>query len=352
MQCSSLLDESCKEEFLDDITDLYDDIRYDHYESLTQKKYLSLEEARAKSLKLDWDNFKPCRPSFLGTKVFLNYNLEQLIPIIDWRYFFDVWQLRGRYPNSRYPRIFKDKNVGDEARRLFDDAQKLLRHMLDDNLLEARAIIGFYPANSKGDDIVVFDPKDSVTPVATLYGLRQQMETEGQKNYLCISDYIAPIETGYKDYIGIFATSAGFGIEELCAKYNKDHDDYNSIMVQALADRLSEALAEKIHQDVRTTYWGYSPGEDLSTADLLKVAYDGIRPAAGYPTQPDHTEKRTMWKLADISNQTDINLTESLAMLPAASVSGLYFANPASTYFSVGKIQKDQVNNYLARSYT
>ena len=315
------MDETCREEFLDDVADLYEDIREDHYESLSDRKYLSLEQARAKSLKIDWQAFNPCKPSFFGTKVFRNCSLDDLLPLIDWRYFFDVWQLRGRFPNARYPKIFDDERVGEEAQRLFNEAQTLLRNIIDKRLLEARAIIGFYPANSVDDDIIVFENEEDTEPTTTFYGLRQQLETEAQSNYLCISDFIAPIQAGYKDYIGVFATSV-FGADELCAQYDEDHDDFNSIMVRAIADRLSEALAEKLHQDVRKHYWGYAPDEDLNSQDLFRVTYQGIRPAAGYPTQPDHTEKITMWNLADISNKTGIELTESLAMVPAASVSG------------------------------
>ncbi len=223
----------------------------------------------------------------------------------------------------------------------------MLGSIIQNKLLEARAIIGFYPANSQGDDILVYESETDQEPIATFFGLRQQQETEAQAHYQCISDFVAPQSSGVRDYIGVFATSAGFGCEELCAKFDQDHDDYSSIMVKALADRLSEALAEKLHMDVRKTYWGYAPHEDLSSQDLLKVAYDGIRPAAGYPTQPDHTEKLTMWELLQIKEQTGISLTDSLAMLPAASVSGLYFANPKSEYFSVGKIQADQACNLL-----
>lgn len=343
-----MLDEVAKEEFLDDITDLYEDIREDHYESLTEKKYLSLEQARAKALKTDWTKHKVVKPSFLGTKVFLNYDLEELVPFIDWKYFFDVWQLRGRYPNGKYPKIFNDERVGNEAKKLFNDAQSMLQDIIKNQLLEARAIIGFYPANSVGDDIQVYNEENGQL-LTTFYGLRQQLQTESQTTHYCISDYIAPLESGITDYIGIFATSAGFGVTELCQKYDNEFDDYNSIMVRALADRLSEALAEKLHLDVRKNYWGYAPQEDLNNQELLKVAYEGIRPAAGYPTQPDHTEKVTMWNLLNIAEKTGIELTESLAMMPAASVSGMYLAHPKSAYFSVGKIQHDQVLDYAKR---
>ena len=344
-----MLDENQKEEFLDDITDLYEDIRDDHYENLKEKRYLTLEQARAKSLKLE---FNPVRPSFLGTKVYQDVDLSQLLPYVDWKYFFDVWQLRGRYPNGKYPKIFNDEKVGEEASKLFEDAQMMLRQVIDQHLLKAKAILGFYPANSVGDDIHVFaNDEDLSSPIAVFHGLRQQMEVDGQNNYLCLSDFVAPKESGVVDYIGVFATSAGFGCDKLCANFEENHDDYNSLMIKALADRLSEALAEKLHLDVRKSHWGYKPDESLSTHELLKVSYDGIRPAAGYPTQPDHTEKLTMWNLLSIEEETGIALTDSLAMLPAASVSGLYFAHPKASYFSVGKIQKDQVIDYAKRKH-
>lgn len=219
----------------------------------------------------------------------------------------------------------------------------MLQKIINEKLLEARAIVGFYPANAMGDDILVYENESDSEPITTFHGLRQQLVTEAQSAFHCISDFIAPRDSGVKDYIGVFATSAGFGSHELCQKYDDEFDDYNSIMVRALADRLSEALAEKLHMDIRKDYWGYASNENLNNQELLKVAYEGIRPAAGYPTQPDHTEKLTMWKLLEIAEKTGITLTESLAMMPAASVSGLLFAHPKSAYFSVGNIQRDQV---------
>lgn len=351
--CSSLLDDNNREDFLDDIADLYEDVRQDHYESLADRKFLSLCAARERSLKIGWNKFTPTKPSFLGTKVFLDFPLEELLPYVDWKYFFDVWQLRGRYPNNRYPNIFKDDTVGAEAKALFDEAQLLLKKIIRQNSLEARGIVGFYPANSVGDDIYLYenesDAQEGVEAKAIFYGLRQQMVQEAQEHYQCLSDFVAPRSSGKVDYVGVFATSAGFGCEELCSKYTEQHDDYGSIMVSALADRLSEAFAEKLHEMVRHELWGYAKGEQLNHQQLMKATYDGIRPAAGYPTQPDHTEKMTMWNLLNIEEETGIKLTESLAMLPAASVSGLYFANKHSTYFSVGKIQCDQAQDYALR---
>lgn len=262
---------------------------------------------------------------------------------IDWNPFFAVWQLRGKYPNRGYPRIFEDAEVGAEAKRVFDDAQKMLKSICDGRKLQANGVVGFFPANSVGDDIEVYEDESRTVVKQTLHTLRQQEYREEQKEYLAMSDFIAPKGAGIKDYIGLFAVTCGLGMEKLIASYEAKNDDYGKIMAQALADRLAEAYGEKLHLDVRVKEWGYAPNEDMSEEDILKVKYDGIRPAPGYPSQPDHTEKQAMWDLLKANDLSSIELTESLAMLPAASVSGLYFANPESKYFAVGKIQKDQV---------
>lgn len=347
--CSSLLDQECRDEYIEEVADEYVDIREDHYDNLKDRKFLTLDQAKEKALQLDWNDFEPTKPTFLGTKVYKNFSLDELLPFIDWKPFFDVWQLRGKYPNGRFPKIFNDPTVGMEAKKIYDEAQIMLKEMTKNKSLEARGIVGFYPAQAQGEDILVFENEGDTTPKWTLYGLRQQAATDAQETYYNMSDFIAPRESGKQDYIGMFAVSAGFGCEELCKKYEANNDDYNSIMASALADRLSEAFAECLHRMVRIDLWGYSKDEDLSAEDMLKIKYDGIRPAPGYPTQPDHTEKRTMWDMMQVKDQTDIGLTESLAMLPAASVSGLYFAHPKSRYFAVGKIQKDQVTDYAQR---
>ncbi|PIO72303.1 Vitamin B12 dependent methionine synthase, activation domain protein [Teladorsagia circumcincta] len=286
------------------------------------------------------------KPSFLGRRKIVDFDLRELLPFIDWKPFFDVWQLRGKYPNRAYPRIFNDDQVGEEAKRVYSDAQNWLGRLISEKRLKANAVIGFFEAGSDGDDIQVFDEGRRV---ATLYGLRQQSGREHDQAHMCISDFIKPVEDGQPaDYLGLFACSAGIGAEEYCKELEKNHDDYASIMVKALADRLAEAFAEYLHRQVRIELWGYSKDEVLSEADLLAVKYHGIRPAPGYPTQPDHTEKRTLWDLLQATD-CELQLTEHLAMLPAASVSGLYFASPASSYFAVGKIDKDQVLDYAAR---
>ncbi|XP_078590250.1 methionine synthase-like [Branchiostoma floridae x Branchiostoma japonicum] len=351
--CSALMDEDQKEDLTEDVAEEYEEIREEHYDSLKDRKYLPIEKARTKKLEVDWASYEAVRPSFTGTLVFDDYDLGRLVDYIDWKPFFDVWQLRGKYPNRGYPKIFKDKTVGEEARKVFDEAQAMLKKIMEEKLLTARGLLGFWPACSVGDDVQVFRedsmPREGI-PLATFYGLRQQAEKEPGVTdpYLCLSDCVAPKEAGVRDYCGLFAVSV-FGAEDMCQKFKAEFDDYNIIMVKALADRLAEAFAEELHERVRREFWGYSPEEHLDTSDLHRVRYEGIRPAPGYPSQPDHTEKLTMWELADIQNATGIVLTESLAMDPAASVSGLYFAHPKAVYFAVGKIGKDQVEDYARR---
>lgn len=355
--CSQLMDEDQYEDFVEEVNEEYEEIREDHYDSLKDRKYMSLEEARKRKFQIDWESERiPVKPTFIGTKTFQNYDLNKLVPYIDWKPFFDVWQLRGKYPNRGYPKIFNDKTVGEEAKKLFDEAQKMLKEVIDQKLFRATGIVGLYPACSEGDDIHVFTddvmPRQD-EPTVVFHGLRQQAEKESKSDpYVCLSDFIAPKESGVQDYIGAFAVSAGFGVDDLCKKYEDKFDDYSSIMAKALADRLAEAFAEELHERVRKEFWGYDRDEKLDANDLHKIRYEGIRPAPGYPSQPDHTEKLTMWNLMNIKEETGIELTESLAMHPAASVSGLYFAHPKSFYFAVGKMTKDQVENYAQRKNT
>ncbi|KAL2911474.1 hypothetical protein HK105_209053 [Polyrhizophydium stewartii] len=352
---SALLDDNSREDYVEDVADEYEELRAEHYEGLRDRRYLPLAEARDKGVKIEWDGFVAPRPSFLGTKTFDDYNLESLVSHIDWNPFFQTWQLRGKYPNRGYPKIFKDETVGEEAQKLFADAQAMLKDIVSRKVLKARAIVGFYAANAVGDDIEVYasDAASAASgePVAKFFGLRQQAEKDSDSDeaYQCLSDFVAPKSTGVVDYVGAFAVSVGFGVDEACAEFEKQHDDYSIIMLKALADRLTEALAEQLHERVRRELWGYAPEERLTTEEMLAVKYRGIRPAPGYPSQPDHTEKITMWRLMDIEASTGIGLTESLAMTPAASVSGIFFAHPQSAYFAVGKIAKDQVVDYAAR---
>ncbi len=309
----------------------------------TLKKLLPLEEARNRRTPIDWHTSERVTPGFLGTRVIDDQPLDDLVPVIDWSPFFHTWELKGRYPQ-----IFEDPVAGSKAKELFDDAQGLLKDVLDNRLLTARAVYGLFPANSVGDDIEVYTDESRSEVLATFHTLRQQLEKpEGDANY-ALADFIAPKSTGLADYLGGFAVTTGIGLEALCGRFEKDHDDYNSIMAKALADRLAEAFAEWLHREVRKA-WGYGKEECLSAEDLIRERYRGIRPAPGYPACPDHTEKQILFDLLDVEGRTSIHLTETYAMFPAASVSGLYFAHPQAKYFAVGKIDHDQVKDYAAR---
>uniref|UniRef100_A0A8C9J009 Methionine synthase n=1 Tax=Piliocolobus tephrosceles TaxID=591936 RepID=A0A8C9J009_9PRIM len=352
--CSQLLDENLKDEYFEEIMEEYEDIRQDHYESLKERRYLPLSQARKSGFQMDWlSEPHPVKPTFIGTQVFEDYDLQKLVDYIDWKPFFDVWQLRGKYPNRGFPKIFNDKTVGEEAKKVYDDAQNMLNTLINQKKLQARGVVGFWPAQSIQDDIHLYTESavpQAAEPIATFYGLRQQAEKDSASTepYYCLSDFIAPLHSGIRDYLGLFAVAC-FGVEELSKAYEDDGDDYSSIMVKALGDRLAEAFAEELHERVRRELWAYCGSEQLDVADLRRLRYEGIRPAPGYPSQPDHTEKLTMWRLADIEQSTGIRLTESLAMAPASAVSGLYFSNLKSKYFAVGKISKDQVEDYALR---
>jgi len=345
--CESLLNEKKRDEFMEDVREQYEEMREDHYASLASRKFLSLEKARAAKLKVEWGAAEIPTPKTLGIQTFEDYDLKELLPFIDWNPFFQVWQLRGKYPNRGYPKIFNDETVGEEARKLHNDALKLIEEVVEKKMLTAKGVVGIWPANSVGDDIEVYSP-DGSEVLGTFHTLRQQEERE-DTTYHAMSDFIAPKSSGKKDYVGAFAVSSGFGCEAVCSKLREEHDDYRGIMMEAVADRLAEAFAELLHYKMRTEIWGYAPDEKIDIDDMLKVKYAGIRPAPGYPTQPDHTEKAFMWKLLSATDKSGIMLTDSLAMLPAASVCALVFANDCSTYFQVGKICKDQVVDYAAR---
>ena len=277
--------------------------------------------------------------------VLSNYPLSTLRNYIDWTPFFITWELKGKYPS-----IFEDKNVGTEAKKLFDDANKLLDKVINEKLLAANGVVGLFPANSVGvDDIEIYTDETRTGVKRVLHTIRQQVQKSTKEPNIALADFIAPKETGIEDYLGMFAVTAGIGIEKLVEQFEKEHDDYNSIMIKALADRLAEAFAEHLHELVRKDYWGYAFDENFSAEDLVKEKYVGIRPAPGYPAQPDHTEKPIIFSLLDAEKNTGIKLTESIAMYPAASVSGLYFSHPEAKYFTVGKIGKDQVLDYHRR---
>ena len=283
------------------------------------------------------------KPDFLGVRVLDPVPLERIVPFIDWSPFFHTWELRGRYP-----KILDDPEVGPKAKELFDDAKALLQKIVQQELLTAKAVYGFFPANSVGDDIELYTDESRATVHATFHTLRQQgPKPEGQYNQ-ALADFIAPKASGVSDYLGAFAVTSGVGIEALCGRFQQDHDDYNAIMSQALADRLAEGLAELLHKQARDD-WEYGTTEQLTVEDLIRERYRGIRPAPGYPACPDHTEKRTLFELLEVQKHAGITLTESYAMYPASSVSGLYFAHPEARYFAVGKLGRDQVLDYQRR---
>ena len=314
------------------------------YEGKQSKKVLvPIEKARKKKLDIDWSASELPQPSFTGTKVLENIPLEQLVPFIDWTPFFQTWELKGRYP-----KIFDDPILGEKAKELFDDAQALLKNIVDNKLLTARAVYGFFPANSVGDDIQVYRDDSRTEVLSTVHTLRQQLEKVAGQSNMALADFIAPQSSGKADYMGGFAVTAGLGVDAVCKKFELDHDDYNSIMTKALADRFAEALAEWLHQEARRE-WGYGKDEQFSNDDLISEKYRGIRPAPGYPACPDHTEKRILFDLLGAEKATGIELTETYAMFPAASVSGFYFGHERAKYFGVGKINRDQVEDYAKR---
>jgi 5-methyltetrahydrofolate--homocysteine methyltransferase len=343
---SALLSPTRKADYVKEVQQEYDAIRERHAARQNDKRRVSLPVARANKFAIDWDSYTPPVPRQLGIQQFEDYDLAELVDYIDWTPFFQAWELAGRYP-----RILDDEVVGEEATRLLTDAQAMLKRLVDEKRLQARAVFGLFPANSVGDDDIELYTDDSRTDVLmTLHHLRQQTEKVAGKAHLCLTDFVAPKASGKKDYYGAFAVSTGFGVDELVAHYEADHDDYNSIMVKALADRLAEAFAERLHKRVRQEFWGYAPDEALDNEALIREKYQGIRPAPGYPACPDHTEKALLWKLLDVEKTTGITITESYAMLPTAAVSGWYFSHPQAQYFGVAKIGEDQVSDYAHRT--
>ncbi|GJM35351.1 MAG: methionine synthase [Saprospiraceae bacterium] len=344
---SSLIggDESTRSNFILDTREDYERVRVQRANRTSRKKYLSLEQARANKLQLDWDAFEAVKPQWLGSKAFVDYSIEELSDYIDWTPFFSSWQLAGKFPE-----ILKDEVVGHEAQKLYNDARSMLRRIIDENWLEARAIIGLFPANSVGDDDIEVYSDDSRTEVLyTLHHLRQQhQKASGLPNY-CLTDFIAPKSSGKADYIGAFAVTAGLGIEYWVQHFQEQHDDYQAILLKAIADRLAEALAERMHQRVRKEFWAYACDEQLDSEALVKEQYKGIRPAPGYPACPEHSEKATIWKMMDVEAAVGIELTDSFAMYPTAAVSGWYFGHPEAKYFGLGKIKEDQVEDYAGR---
>jgi len=340
----SLLNAETSKPFTENIKTEYARLRDDHKKRQQEKNYISLVEARKNKFAIDWENESITIPKETGIKTFEHFPLAEIKKYIDWTPFFLTWELKGKYPD-----ILKNEKYGIEAKKLFDDANTMLDKIVSENLLTANAVIGIFPANSTGDDIDLYanDKRDGI--LATFHTIRQQYLKDKPNTNYALSDFIAPADSGIKDYIGAFALTTGIGASELADKYAKDHDDYNSIMVKAVADRLAEAFAELLHEKVRKEIWGYASDENLDLNLILKEVYAGIRPAPGYPAQPDHTEKNTIWKILSAEANTSITLTENLAMNPAASICGLYFANKNAVYFNTGKISMDQVEDYKKR---
>lgn len=351
--CSTLMNGELRDSYISQIKAEYDKAREAHLNKRSDKRFKTLEEARENKFRIDLTQVAQA-PTFTGTKVLEDYPLEELLSYIDWTPFFHTWELKGSYP-----RIFDDKNVGDEARKLFNDAQTLLKRIVDKKLLKAKAVFGFWPAHTIGDDIELDVASSSLRATPELkngkadkvriHTLRQQAEKVDGQPYYALADFIAPKESGVEDYFGGFALTAGIGCDELVAEYEKNHDDYNSIMVKALADRLAEAFAEKLHELVRKDYWGYAKDEHFSNDELIKEQYIGIRPAPGYPACPEHTEKGTLFALLEAEEKIGLRITESYAMYPTAAVSGFYFSHPESRYFGLGKITKEQIDDYALR---
>lgn len=337
---SNLLSDN-KDKFSAEIKEEYKNLREHHFKNKIQKPFLSYKEAKKNNLKLEFREDEIVKPEFTGVKVFDNYDLREIAEFIDWTPFFRTWELAGKYPE-----ILEDKVVGEQAKNLFDDAKKLLDKIISEKWLTAKAVIGLWSANTVEDTIEVYKNGKGSEVMTKFRTLRQQGEKSSNVPNISLSDFIAPKESGLTDYIGGFAVTTGIGIEKWIKKFEEEHDDYNKIMLQALADRLAEAFAELMHKKVRTEFWGYDKSEKLGNDELIEEKYRGIRPAPGYPACPDHTEKITLFKLLDVEKNTGIKLTENLAMYPASSVSGLYFAHPKARYFGVGKIGKDQIEEY------
>ncbi|MCW8896852.1 MAG: methionine synthase [Flavobacteriales bacterium] len=328
-----------KNAFIQNVKEEYERLRETYSKRQQTKETISLAEARKNKYQIDWKANPPQKPNFIGTKTFSNYDLKEISEYIDWTPFFRTWELAGKYPQ-----ILEDEVVGQEAKRVFADAQKMLQQIITEKWLEAKAVIGIWEANTENDDTIkVYEGNN---PIGQLYQLRQQSKKAAGVPNISLADFIAPKESGLKDYIGGFAVTTGIGIEKHITRFEADHDDYHSIMLKALADRLAEAFAELMHQKVRKEYWGYAANEVLDNNALIKEKYVGIRPAPGYPACPNHTLKTDLFQLLDATNKTGIELTESLAMYPTAAVSGMYFSHPESKYFGVGKIDKDQVEAY------
>ena len=333
-----------KQEFCEEVNSRYLRLVEKYHASRQEKNLISLNQARLNKTDIDWKNYIPPVPEFLGIKVFDDYPIEDLIPYIDWTFFFHAWKINGKYPD-----IFNDPQKGEEALKLFKDAQDFLQKIIKNKMIQAKGVFGIFPASATGDSIELFDVDNKKKPLASFHFLRNQEQKEDGIPNASLADFIAPAQSGITDFMGAFAVTAGHGIEKWVEEFEKDHDHYSSIMLKILADRLAEAFAEQLHLRIRREFWGYAKDENLTLAEILKEQYLGIRPAPGYPACPEHSEKEVLFQLLRATQNAGITLTESFAMYPAASVSGYYFSHPESRYFNLGKIQKDQVQDYAKR---
>jgi 5-methyltetrahydrofolate--homocysteine methyltransferase len=340
---STLVSEGLRDKFVADTRAEYQDILEKRLAKPKVNRLVSLEAARANKAKVSFGDYKPAKPAFIGTKVFEDYPLAEIAECIDWTPFFRTWELAGTYPA-----ILEDEVVGESAKSLFADAKEMLKQIIEEKWLTAKGVVGFWPAYAEGDDIRLFEDESRTSELSTIHCLRQQVEKRAGRANDCLADFVATKE-GPDDWFGGFAVTTGHGIEKHVQRFKDAHDDYNEIMVKALADRLAEAFAERMHQRVRTEFWGYAKGENLTNEELIKERYQGIRPAPGYPACPDHSEKPELFRLLNAGQMAGIELTDSFAMVPTAAVSGYYFAHPDAHYFGVGKIGPDQLEEYAAR---
>jgi 5-methyltetrahydrofolate--homocysteine methyltransferase len=340
----NLFSPTARSAYIADVKAEYGRVADAHQRSEAEKNRLPLARARANSLKLDWKTYQPPKPTFTGTRIFRTYEVAELVPYIDWTPFFHTWEMRGHYPE-----ILSDPEKGAAAQQLFDDAQAMLARVVEEHWFDPKAVIGFWPANAVGDDIKLYTGESRSETLATFFTLRQQLAKRDGKPNIALADYIAPTESLKPDYIGAFVVTAGAREEKIADRFAKANDDYGSIMVKALADRIAEAFAERMHERVRKEFWAYAPDETLTGDERLEETYRGIRPAPGYPSQPDHTEKATLFHLLEAEKRIGVSLTESFAMWPGSSVSGLYLSHPDARYFGVAKIERDQVEDYALR---
>jgi 5-methyltetrahydrofolate--homocysteine methyltransferase len=341
---SSLLSPEAKGDYVSGVRDEYAKVAAAHARSEAEKQRLPIARARANAHKLDWDSFAPVKPSFTGTKTFDDYDLAEIARYIDWTPFFQTWEMKGRYPA-----ILEDEKQGEAARQLWSDAQAMLKKIIDEKWFTPKAVVGFWPANAVGDDIRLFTDESRKEELATFFTLRQQLSKRDGRPNVAMSDFVAPVESGKQDYVGGFVVTAGIGEVAIAERFERANDDYSAILVKALADRFAEAFAELMHERVRREFWAYATDETYTPEELIGEPYQGIRPAPGYPSQPDHTEKTTLFRLLDATAETGVELTESYAMWPGSSVSGLYIGHPESYYFGVAKVERDQVEDYASR---